>query len=270
MVRSLWTAASGMNAQQISLDSIANNLANVNSAGYKSEQAQFKSLLYQNLQKNSTTSDGSPKPVGIQVGLGVRNSAIVSQFEQGPVNDSDATYDFAIEGDGFFCIQMPDGSAAYTRSGNFNMGISNDGNWQLCTADGRQVLGTDGNPIQFTPEMDLSEVFFTNDGYVMYENEGTAETINQFRLAQFNNPAGLQKLGGTLFEATAASGDARYEDTDTAIQKSKVLNGYIESSNVNVATEMVNMIITQRAYELNSKAITASDTMLQQANSLRS
>lgn len=271
MVRSLWTAASGMNAQQVSLDSISNNLANVNSAGYKSEQIQFKSLLYQNLQAKSTTADGSEKPVGIQVGLGVRDCAIVSQFKQGAVTASEGTYDFAIDGEGFFCVQMVDGTTSYTRCGNLAIGVSSGGTWQLCTSDGHPVLGTDGNPIEFPAETDMSKILFTNDGTVLREEaDGTTTTVNQFRLAQFNNPAGLEKLGGSLFASTGASGEARMEDTDTALKRSKVLNGYIESSNVNVATEMVNMIITQRAYELNSKAITASDTMLQQANNLRS
>jgi flagellar basal-body rod protein FlgG len=266
MVRSLWTAATGMTAQQTNLDTIANNLANVNTTGYKSEQTQFKSLLYQNLQTKSTTSDGSEKPVGIQVGLGVRYSAIASQFTQGTINSTEGDYDFAIEGDGFFCVQMPDGTTAYTRNGSLNLGIGTDGNWQLSTSDGYQILGTDGNPIEFPADYDMTQIDFSELGEIMYNGE----VINQFQLAQFNNPAGLEKLGGTLFKATAASGDARLENSDAALQTSRVVNGYLEASNVDVATEMVNMIITQRAYELNSKAITASDTMLQEANNLRS
>lgn len=266
MVRSLWTAATGMTAQQTNLDTISNNLANVNTAGYKSEQTQFKSLLYQNLQRESTTSDGSQKPVGVQVGLGVRYSAIASQFRQGNVNATEGAYDFAIEGDGFFNVQMPDGTTAYSRSGNLNVSIGADGNWQMATADGYQILGTDGNPIEFEADYDMSKISFSETGEIIYDDQ----VVNQFQLAQFNNRAGLEKLGGTLFKATAASGEARLENSDAALQKSRVVNGYLEASNVDVATEMVNMIITQRAYELNSKAITASDTMLQQANNLRS
>lgn len=266
MVRSLWTAATGMTAQQTNLDTIANNLANVNTAGYKTEQTQFKSLLYQNLQKTSTVSDGSEKPVGVQVGLGVRYSAIASQFRQGNINDTDGVHDFAIDGKGFFNVQMPDGTIAYTRSGNLNVSIGTDGNWQFATADGYQILGTDGNPIQFEADYDISGLAFSEYGEIIYDGE----VINQFQLSQFNNPPGLEKLGGSLFRATEASGAARLENSDPALKKSKVLNKHLESSNVDVATEMVNMIITQRAYELNSKAITASDTMLQQANNLRS
>lgn len=266
MVRSLWTAATGMTAQQTNLDTIANNLANVNTAGYKSEQTQFKSLLYQNLQKKSTTSDGSEKPVGIQAGLGVRYSAIASQFKQGNINATEGTFDFAIEGDGFFNVQMPDGTTAYTRSGNFNVAIGTNGNWQLATADGYQILGSDGNPIEFAADSDMANLSFSETGEIVYNGE----VVNQFAFAQFNNRAGLEKLGGTMFRATAASGEARLEGNDAALKKSRVKNGYLEASNVDVATEMVNMIITQRAYELNSKAITASDTMLQQANNLRS
>lgn len=287
MVRSLWTAATGMTAQQTNLDTIANNLSNVNTAGYKTEQTQFKSLLYQNLQRESTINTGAAKPVGIQVGLGVRYSAIASQFRQGNTNATEGEFDFAIDGKGFFNVQMPDGTIAYTRSGNLNVSIGTNGNWQLATAEGYQVLGTDGNPIEFETGMDMSKIFFTQQGEIIYDNSGETQpagteegeeaeeqvstiVLNQFQLAQFNNPAGLEKLGGTLFQATAASGEARLENSDPALRKSKVMNGYLESSNVDVATEMVNMIITQRAYELNSKAITASDTMLQQANNLRS
>lgn len=266
MVRSLWTAATGMTAQQTNLDTISNNLANVNTVGYKTEQTQFKSLLYQNLQTKSTTSDGSEKPVGVQVGLGVRYAAISSQFEQGTLNATDGAFDFAIDGDGFFNVQMPDGTIAYTRSGSFNVSIGSNGKWQLATADGYQILGTDGNPIEFPAEYNMSNLSFGEYGEIIYNDE----VVDQFQFAQFNNPAGLEKLGGTLFQATAASGEARLEHNDTVLKKSRAVNGYLEASNVDVATEMVNMIITQRAYELNSKAITASDTMLQQANNLRS
>ena len=259
MVRSLWTAASGMNAQQTSLDTIAHNLANVNTVGYKSEQAQFKSLLYQDLQINSTTADGAPK-------LGVRCSAIASQFKQGNFDATDGDFDFAIEGDGFFNIQRPDGTISYTRSGNFNVAIGANGNWQLATADGLQVIGIDGNPIEFPADYDMTELSFSEWGEILYNDE----VINQFQLTQFNNPAGLEKQSGTLFKATEASREARQENSDAALQRSRVINGRLEASNVNVATEMVNMIITQRAYELNSKAIIATDSMLQQANNLRS
>lgn len=265
MVRSLWTAATGMTAQQTNLDTISNNLANVNTAGYKTEQTQFKSLLYQNLQKKSTTNDGSEKPVGIQVGLGVRYSAVSSQFRQGNINATEGAFDFAIEGDGFFNVQMPDGTTAYTRSGNFNISIGTNGSWQLATADGYQILGTDGSPIEFPADYDMSDISFSETGEIVYNGE----VADQFQFAQFNNRAGLEKLGGTLFRATPASGEPRLENNDAVLKKSRVVNGYLEASNVDVATEMVNMIITQRAYELNSKAITASDTMLQQANNLR-
>lgn len=270
MMRSLWNAASGMISQQTNLDTISNNLANVNTTGYKTERNEFKSLLYQTLQKDSTNAEGEAKPVGVQVGLGVRSSAITSKFKQGPLLESEGSYDFAIEGEGFFQVQRSDGTIAYTRNGALKGSMGVDG-VTLCTAEGELILDTAGQPIVLEIERDISKITFDEYGNLLYPDEtGNAQLIGkQFGLVQFNNPAGLEKLSDSLLKESAASGTPRAEGEDTAIQRSKLHHGYLEGSNVQAVDEMVNLIIAQRAYEMNSKAITASDEMLQQANNLR-
>lgn len=270
MMRSLWTGASGMIAQQTNVDNIANNLANINTTGYKRETMEFKSLLYQTIQKDSTDSEGNPKPVGVQVGLGVRNAAITSQFTQGAYTETGNQWDFAIGGDGFFAIQLEDGSWGYTRSGSFQMSMGNGG-LTLCTSSGQPVLDTNGAPIVLPAEYSASRITVDTDGNFCYPDEtGNPQPIGiQIGLVQFNNPAGLEKTSNSIFKESAASGTARWEHLDGNLEKSELLQKYVEASNVQAADEMVNLIIAQRAYEMNSKVITASDTMLQQANNLR-
>jgi flagellar basal-body rod protein FlgG len=271
MMRALWTAASGMKAQQTNLDTISNNLANINTTGYKKETTQFQSLLYQTLQDKTTKSDGTEKPISAQVGLGVKVGAIGTQFDQGEDSATGGAYDFAINGNGFFMIQMADGTTQYTRNGAFTMAKNTSGGYSLTTSEGYAVEDTNGKPITFNASTDASKISFDQYGKVIYTNkDGSTSTLAQIGLAQFNNPAGLQKNGNSFFEVTGASGAARVEGKDSALKVSEVRNGYLESSNVQAADEMVDMIVTQRAYEMNSKAITASDTMLQQANNLRS
>ena len=206
MVRSLWTAATGMVAQQTNIDTIANNLSNVNTQGYKTQANEFKTLLYQTLQTRTTSANGEQKPTSAQVGLGVRNSAISTIFRQGPLMGTDNTTDFAIDGKGFFAVRGADGNTYYTRNGNFKFALATNGN-MLATSDGLPVMSSAGQPMN--------------------------EAVNN------------------------------------GLEKSHVIQSYLEGSNVQVVDEMVNMIVAQRAYELNSKAITASDEMLQQANNLR-
>lgn len=271
MLRSLWTGASGMIAQQENVDTIANNLANVNTTGYKKEKTEFKSLLYQSIQKHSTDSDGNLKPVGVQVGLGVRSSAITSQFKQGPFLESNGAFDFAIEGEGMFRVQMSDGSIGYTRNGNFKLSVGANG-MTLCSSEGYPVLDVEGNPIEFTdPDFDANKLSFDQYGNLMYKDDRNNYQLMGIRisLAQFNNPAGLTKVGDSLFIQSAASGEPRIETVDGGIKVSKIVKGYLEGSNVQAVDEMVDLIVAQRAYEMNSKIITASDEMLQQANSLR-
>lgn len=270
MMRSLWTAASGMVAQQNNVDTISNNLANVNTSGYKKETVEFKSLLYQTIQENSTDSNGDPKPVGVQVGLGVRNSAITSQFTQGNLLETGNDYDFAIEGKGFFMIQQADGSVAYTRNGSFSLSTGVAG-VTLATSSGKPVLDSNGSPIVLDSSYDTSKITIDDSGNLSYPDEtNNAQPIGiQIGLVQFNNPAGLEKMSESLYKATLASGDPRLESQDGSISKSKIHQKYIEGSNVQAVDEMVNLIVAQRAYEMNSKTITASDEMLSQANNLR-
>lgn len=272
MMRSLWTAASGMKAQQTSLDTISNNLANINTTGYKKETTRFQTLLYQNIQKKTTDTQGNPKPIGAQVGLGVKVGAIATQFKQGSFAETNGDFDFAVEGEGFFMIQKPDGSRCYTRNGHFNMSLDSSGGLSLTTAEGYSVLDSEGNPISFDSTIDTTKLFFDKYGNIGYIGEdGNPAPLNiRIGMAQFNNPSGLEKTGDSYYIETGASGTARIEGQDNALSISIVKNGYLESSNVQAVDEMVDMIVTQRAYEMNSKAITASDEMLQQANNLRS
>ena len=277
MLRSLWTAATGMRAQQTNVDTIANNLANVNTTGYKTEVNEFKSLLYQTIQTKTTTANGDQKPIGAQVGLGVRNASITSIFTDGALLASESDSAFGLSGRGFFSVKGEDGNTYYTRSGNFNWAINDQGGIVLTNSDGLPVLDTNGIAISFSRDYISSKITVTGDGTFCYPDEANnpQPILNaqgnqiRFGLFQFNNPAGLEKEDSGLFSVSAASGAALNEETTAGIERTKVSQGYLEGSNVQVVDEMVNLITAQRAYELNSKAITASDEMLQQANNLR-
>ena len=271
MVRSLWTAATGMNAQQTNVDTIANNLANVNTTGYKTQSAQFKSLLYQTLQTATTTSNGDPKPTSSQVGLGVRNSSINSIFSQGSLLDSASDTAFAIEGDGFFAIRNSDGTTGYTRNGDFTWATNGTSGMMLTTQDGLAVLDSTGKAITLGNQYVTSKVTITSNGTLCYPDaNNNAQSLGiTIGVYQFNNPGGLERTGDSLWKATAASGAAINESTNNNVTKSKIVQGYLEGSNVEVATEMVNLIVAQRAYEMNSKAITTTDEMMQTANNLK-
>lgn len=270
MVRSLWTAATGMIAQQTNIDTIANNLANVNTHGYKTQVNEFKTLLYQTLQTKTTTANGARKPTSAQVGLGTRNSAISSIFREGNLIASESETSFAIDGKGFFAVRGDDGNTYYTRNGNLKFTLAANGN-MLATSDGLPVMDTNGQPIILNDTYILSRITVTKDGELCYPDaERNPQPIGRkIGLFQFNNPNGLDKLADSLYRQTAASGQAINEATNANVEKSDVIQFYLEGSNVQVVDEMVNMIVAQRAYELNSKAITASDEMLQQANNLR-
>lgn len=270
MVRSLWTAATGMVAQQTNIDTIANNLANVNTTGYKTQTNEFKSLLYQTIQTKTTTANGENKPVAAQVGLGVRNASISSVFKTGNMIASESDTAFALDGKGFFAVRGADGNTYYTRNGNFQFTLANTGN-MLATTDGLPILDTKGIPIILGEQYILSNITVSKDGSLCYPDEkNNPQPIGvQIGIFQFNNPNGLERLADSLYQQTAASGQAINEATDANVDKTNVIQGYLEGSNVQVVDEMVNMIVAQRAYELNSKAITASDEMLQQANNLR-
>ncbi|MDD6038576.1 MAG: flagellar hook-basal body protein [bacterium] len=270
MMRALWSAASGMIAQQTNVDTISNNLANVNTTGYRSEKTEFKSLLYQTLQTRTTTANGENKPISAQVGLGTRVASNTSSFKAGSLLASESNTAFAIEGDGFFAVRGLDGETYYTRNGDFHWTLGNNG-LTLATSEGYSVLDTEGNPIELGDAVEANSVTmsaFGEAGYKLPDGTyiGLGQTIGTY---QFNNPAGLEKIAGTYFTPTEASGDPLNEADNENLVKSKLCQNYLEGSNVQVADEMVNLIVAQRAYELNSKAIQAADDMLGQANQLR-
>jgi len=279
MMRSLWTAASGMIAQQTNLDTIANNLSNVNTAGYKKDTVEFKSLLYQTLQSTSTNNAGENKPVPAQVGLGTRTASITTVFTQGGLQETPNSTYMAIEGSGFFKVRDNDGNICYTRDGSFNVQPV-EGGTMLCTSQGYPVLDQNNNPIIIPGEYRVEDLTIDREGNIFVSTangdklpltdvlDGQAYN-KKIGLVQFNNPAGLSSEGGNLYRETIASGAPLEESANPGLAQSLVHQGYIEMSNVQVADEMVNMIVAQRAYEMNSKAIKATDEMLQQANNLR-
>lgn len=271
MNRALWTGATGMLAQQTNLDVIANNLSNVNSVGYKAQTAEFKSLMYQTIQGKTTVADGSPKPTSAQVGLGTRNSSINSDFSQGNITATDSKTAFAAIGDGFFAVRGDDGKTYYTRNGDFTWAIGTGG-LTLSTSEGLPVLDSTGKPIALnTRTYQASKVTINSEGEICYPDaNNNAKGLGiKIGLYQFSNPKGLSKEGNTLYAVTDASGAALNEATNNNLKKSEIRQGYLEASNVQVADEMVNMIVAQRAYEFASKVITTSDEMMQQANNLK-
>lgn len=272
MIRSLWTAASGMKSQQTNVDTISNNLANASTTGYKKETAEFKSLLYQTLQDETTVADGSAKPVSAQVGLGVRNSAIISRYTQGAFTTTDNPLDIAISGDGFFSVGMPDGSVGYTRNGSFSVAmVQNQDYYTIATSDGYPLLDVNGNPIQISKQYDATKLTIADDGSLSYyDAKGNEKAFDiVIGIVQFTNPSGLDKTSDSILRESPASGQPIMEARANNIKKSTLKQGYLEASNVQTVDEMVNLIIAQRTYEMNSKIVTASDEMLQQANNLR-
>lgn len=271
MVRSLWSAASGMRAQQTSVDTISNNIANVNTAGYKGQVTQFKTLLYQTLREETTTANGDPKPTSAQVGLGTRVASINTSFAQGSLLASDNTNALAIQGKGFFAVTGVDGETYYTRQGDFNWSLAADGTRVLTTNEGLEVQDRTGARIELPDGASADSVSYGSGGEVAYRNaDGEyVQTGQIIAMYQFPNPVGLEKVGSTLFGVTEASGEAVDDWDGAGVTPSTIAQGYLEGSNVNVADEMVNLIVAQRAYELNSKAITTSDSMLDTANNLK-
>lgn len=273
MMRALWTGASGMRAQQTSVDTISNNLANVNTVGYKAKSTEFKSLLYQDLQSPTTSANGDPKPTQAQVGLGTRVAATKSSFATGIQQASDNPAACFIDGTGFFGVRGSNGQTYYTRDGDFNWTIDNDGARVLTNNNGLRILDTNGRRITVPNNASTEHIVVDPDsGAISYKQaDGTYRATGQsIGIWQFSNPNGLSEEGGNLWGATAASGNAINErTTNLNIIRSSIKQGYIEGSNVQLADEMVNLIIAQRAYEMNSKSITTSDSMLETANNLR-
>ncbi|MBI5445543.1 MAG: flagellar basal-body rod protein FlgG [Deltaproteobacteria bacterium] len=262
MLRALWTAAAGMNCQQVNVDVIANNLANVNTAGFKRSRPDFQDLLYQNLRSAGTVSNaGAQFPVGSEVGLGARVISTEKNFSQGDFRQTGNPLDLVIEGNGFFQVTMPNGTTAYTRAGTFKL----DSQGRLTTSEGWVVAP--GITIPST----TSEITVGSDGTVSARNAETGQIEDlgtPLEIARFSNPAGLQSVGHSMFLATPASGEPITGQPGTAGLGS-INQGFVEMSNVSVVEEMVNLIAGQRAYEVSSKAIQASDEMLQMANNVR-
>jgi flagellar basal-body rod protein FlgG len=261
MQRSLFIAATGMEAQRLSIDVISNNLANVNTTGFKKSRADFQELIYQWIRAaGASSADGVELPTGIQVGLGVQPAAVQKLFQQGDFVSTGNNLDLVIEGQGFFQVLKPDGEIAYTRSGSLK--LNSEGN--VVTSDGYAL-----EPAVTIPPNSL-QITIAQDGTVSVLQAGSSAPtqVGQIELAQFINPGGLTAMGKNLFLPTAASGEATTgnpgEDGLGTINQ-----GFIELSNVNVVEEMVNMIVSQRAYELNSKVVQTSDEMLATANNIR-
>ncbi|AMO83563.1 MAG: flagellar basal-body rod protein FlgG [Hafnia sp.] len=255
MIRSLWIAKTGLEAQQTNMDVISNNLANVSTNGFKRQRAVFEDLLYQTIrQPGAQSSEQTTIPSGLQLGTGVRPVATERIHSQGSLTQTNNSKDVAIDGSGFFQVQLPDGSTAYTRDGSFQF----DQNGQLVTAS--------GYPIQpaITIPQDANTLTVGKDGLVSVSIVGQTapQQVGQLTLATFMNDSGLESIGENLYRETQASG-APNESTPGLNGAGSLTQGYVETSNVNVAEELVNMIQTQRAYEINSKAVSTSDQMLQ-------
>lgn len=263
MVRSLWTAATGMNGQQSQIDTISNNLSNVNTTGYKQQRVEFEDLIYQTEKVAGTpATEDTVTPVGIQMGTGVKLGATQRMFSQGSLQSSDNPTDIAVMGEGFFRVQQYDGSYAYTRDGSFKI----DSTGQLVTNNGLRVM-----PEIIMPEnFDINTLGISKDGRVSVKVAGnnTPVDVGQLELYRFPNQTGLETQGDNLYTVSNASGNSipgqpGFEGFGTTQQK------FLEMSNVSVVNEMVKMIVAQRAYEFNSKAIQTSDTMLQTATGLK-
>jgi flagellar basal-body rod protein FlgG len=260
MIRALYTAASGMNAQQANIDNVAHNLANVNTTGYKKSRVEFEDLVYQEMRAaGSAASAATEAPIGLEVGLGTRAVATARNFSSGNLRSTAAPLDLAIEGDGFFQVSLPNGTTGYTRSGSFHM----DAQGLLVTSEGYSLQP------QITIPGNAVSVSISKDGIVSatVAGQSAAQQLGTIEIASFPNMGGLRPLGGNLFAPTTASGEPETGAPGTDA-RGTLAQGFLEDSNVSVVEEMVNMIIGQRAYEANSRVVKAADEMLTQVNNL--
>ena len=260
MIRALYTAASGMNAQQTNIDNVAHNLANVNTTGFKKSRVEFEDLVYQEMRAAGASASASTEaPVGLEVGLGTRAVATARNFTSGNLQSTGAPYDLAIEGDGFFQISLPNGTVGYSRAGQFHT----DAQGLMVTAEGYPLEPN------ITIPANATTVSISKDGVVSASVAGQTaiQTLGTIELATFTNAAGLRPLGGNLFAPTTASGEPETGSPGTDA-RGTLAQGVLEDSNVSVVEEMVNMIIGQRAYEANSRVVKAADEMLSQVNQL--
>jgi flagellar basal-body rod protein FlgG len=260
MMRSLFTAATGMKAQDLNVSVIANNLANVNTSGFKRSRADFQDLLYQNLRVVGALSNtGNQVPTGVQLGLGVKTAAVQKLFTQGDFAQTGNPLDMAIQGDGFFQVTMPDGTLAYTRAGSMKL----DNTGAVVTSDGLRM-----NPAITIPSNALS-ISIDTQGTVAITQQGTAAPVvlGTIQLATFQNPAGLQSIGQSLYQESGSSGTPLTANPGTG-NAGTIQQGTLELSNVSIVEEMVGLITAQRAYEVNSKSVQTADQMLQVSNNL--
>jgi flagellar basal-body rod protein FlgG len=261
MIRALYSAASGMSAQQMNVDNIANNLANASTTGYKMRRAQFQDLMYQSMvQPGTAAGQQTVVPTGLQLGLGTRAASNEIVFTQGSFSQTNNPLDMVIQGRGFFQVRQPSGELAYTRSGTFT--LNKDGN----------IVTSDGDPLepQITIPPDAQAIMIATDGTVTYTlpNQTAAQQAGQVTLANFQNPAGMNSMGRSLYSPTDASGDPTVGTPGGQEGLGSLLQGYVEQSNVSVVDEFINLIVAQRGYEANSKVVQAADNMAQQVNSL--
>ena len=261
MIRALYSAASGMSAQQLNVDNIAHNLANANTAGFKTRRAQFQDLMYQNMvQPGASAGQQTTVPTGLQLGLGTRASSNEIVFTQGDFSQTNNPLDLVIQGRGFFQVRRPNGELAYTRAGSFH--LDRDGN--MVTSDG------DALEPQITIPPTSQTVTIATDGTVSFLAPGqtSAQLAGQIQLANFANPAGLTSIGQNLYTPTDASGEPIVGIPGGQEGIGSLLQGYTEQSNVSVVEEFINLIVAQRAYEANSKVVKAADEMYSQVNNL--
>lgn len=262
-MRAMWSAASGMKGLQLQIDTISNNLSNVNTTGFKSQRMEFKDLLYKQIA-SADVIEGEGRPVPTEIGHGVMPVATLRDFSMGNMQQTEGNFDFAVNGDGFFVVRNAQNELRYTKDGSFKVSAE-DGNIRLVTSDGFYLQGPDGD---LNLGENVVEFAVGQDGSMKVKREGSDayEDLGQFTLAKFINPAGLKSLGRNLYEATSASGVAI---TEFENDRPEVWQGYLETSNVQVVDEMINLITAQRAYEVNSKSIQTADRMLEVANNLK-
>jgi flagellar basal-body rod protein FlgG len=261
MIRALYSAASGMTAQQINVDNISHNLANANTTGFKARRAQFQDLLYQNIvQPGASATQQTAVPTGLQVGLGARAASNEIIFSQGNFAQTSNPLDMVIQGRGFFQVRTPSGELAYSRDGAFH--LDRDGN----------VVTLDGDALEpsITIPKEAQAISIGSDGTVSYTLPGQTQSqqAGQIQLADFQNPSGLDSMGRNLYKPTSASGDPVVGTPGGQEGLGSLMQGYLEQSNVSVVEEFINLIVSQRAYEANSKVVKAADEMYQQVNNL--
>lgn len=261
-MKAMWSAASGMKSLQLKIDTISNNLANVNTTGFKKQRVEFKDLLYEKLQSNQIL-DGDGRPTSIEIGQGVLTSSTTRSFGIGNMEATNNDLDVAINGQGFFAVKDAKGEIKYTKDGSFKLGVDDTAS-QLVTSDGYKIQGTAGD---IDLGADVAKVDISKSGEITVTRlTGEKEVVATIELFSFANPSGLESIGTNLYQGTPASG---IPTSNQEVESGELWQGFLESSNVQVVDEMINMITAQRAYEINSKTIQTGDKLLELANNLR-